>query len=136
MEDVTLDTTRYINICLYALTHIFWIIISVHCTYSLYYFCTFPGQHFVHSCTAVHLFHFKNRYFVHIFYNIFIMFLLSFLGILYLCFLTFAALAFHLSLIFCHAPKYQGKFLVCENLLGNKRDSESWQRSERIALLF
>ncbi len=38
---------------------------------------------------------------------------------------------FHLSLyfflltVYCYALIYQGKFLVCENLLGNKPDSDS-----------
>lgn len=27
--------------------------------------------------------------------------------------------------IYCYAPTYQVKFLVCENLLGNKTDSDS-----------
>ncbi len=26
---------------------------------------------------------------------------------------------------YCYAPMYQGKFLVCENLHGNKPDSDS-----------
>ncbi len=27
--------------------------------------------------------------------------------------------------VYCYAPTYQVKFLVCENLLGNKTDSDS-----------
>ncbi len=50
------------------------------------------------------------------------------MSILYLLFifLTFSVLFLLSSFlcVYCLAPIYQGKFLVCENLLGNKPDSD------------
>ncbi len=54
------------------------------------------------------------------------MFLLSILYFIYvtfsICFYPF--LYVYTYYVYCHAPAYQDKFLVCENILGNKPDSE------------
>ncbi len=39
-------------------------------------------------------------------------------------YLLFIFFRFSIYCIYCYAPKQQGKFLVCENLLGHKPDSD------------
>ncbi len=51
----------------------------------------------------------------------------NFFKIFYLWFLTFVVVVFNFFFyyVYCYAPKYQGIFLVFENLLANKPDSDS-----------
>ncbi len=125
---------RYIN------AH-FWIIISAHCTYSLYFilwifahplviprsiFYTFRPFCFKH-CTAVFILKIYFRYFLYIFHIYFQFMIIDFWSTLCFIFSHY---------VYCYAPKYQGKFPGCDflGLLGSKPDSDFDSGSSRVLL--
>ncbi len=100
-----------------ALTHILWIIISVH------FLCTSYCELLYITAQTVQLFHFTLKtdilYIFHIFMHIFIVDFFKFLDCCSTCFFTCFLFLFSYS-VYCYSPKHQVRFLVCVNLLGIK----------------
>ncbi len=115
------DTTCNVHVASPHLTAQFWITIFAHWANSFYFLLwTFahPSVNILHTPSSLfqtlyRSFYFKNRY----------IFTYFWIYVSYFMILDYAILSSHC--VYCRTPEYRDKFLISENLLGNKPFSNS-----------